>query len=59
MPSGAQAGEALVPPNLGNDTMRFKSREYIRMSQTAVVSELKAIRNASGEMRGEREIEPR
>ena len=52
-------GERLVPPNRGNETRRFRSSEYIRISQPDLVIELKAMRDPSGETRGDSEIEPR
>ena len=58
VPSADQAGERLVPPNLGNATSRFRSREYIRISQPVFVAELNARREPSGAIRGDREIEP-
>ena len=38
--------------------MRFNSSEYIEISQPLLVRELKATREPSGEMRGDREMEP-
>ena len=59
VPSGDHAGERFVPPKRGNVTDRPSSSEYIMISQPVLVSELKASREPSGEIRGESEIDPR
>ena len=48
-----------MPPNLGKDTSRLRSKEYMRISHPAPVKELNASRDPSGEMWGEREMVPR
>ena len=56
--SGFHAGERFVPPKRGKATMRPRSSEYIMISQPFLPMALKASRELSGEMRGEREIVP-
>ena len=61
VPSPDHAGDWLLPPAVpaGKLTSRPSSKEYIRMSHPLCPREAKAIRELSGEMRGESEIVPR
>src|SRR5258708_29272797 len=48
LPSGDHDGEVFVPPNRGKDTMRFRSKEHMRISHPEPLHEL----NASGQPSG-------
>src|SRR3954454_4504604 len=58
VPSADHAGETLVPANRGNVTTRPSSSEYIPRSTPPRAKVVNATRPLSGEMRGEREIDP-
>ena len=60
-PSEDQAGDKLLPPAEppGKLTTRPKSKEYMRIAQPLRPSVEKAMRELSGEMRGESEMLPR
>src|SRR5215469_13657142 len=57
-PSGDHAGERLVPPAEEKLTMRFSSKEYMRIWKPSLPNEEKAILELSGAMRGEMETVP-
>jgi hypothetical protein len=57
VPSPDHAGDRFVPPMCGKFTVRFRSSEYIMISHPLLVIELNAMREPSGEMRGDNEIE--
>ena len=60
-PSEDHAGVQLLPPTVpaGKVTRRPRSSEYMRIDQPSRPRDAKAMRELSGEMRGESETVPR
>ena len=57
VPSELHAGDRVVPPKAGNLTRRPRSIDHMVMSGPLLKNEAKAMRELSGEMRGESEME--